>query len=423
MFFVSCDLKFMKTLIIKTILTLTILLFVKSDTYARERFFQVQSIDTMKYSRDLARQKLNENSFDQVIEIQIKNIAGTGATHVSLGTPYEEEFVPYLKRWVIIARKYKLNVWFRGNLAGWENWFDYPKIDRATHKLKIKEFILNSKDLFEDGDVFSSCPECENGGPGDPRKTGDVVGFRNFIVDEYNTVKEAFKSLEKNVTANYYSMNGDVARLIMDKKTTAKLDGAVTIDHYVATTERLEKDIKDYAIESGGKIVLGEFGAPIPDIHGNLSQEEQAKWIDEALKKIVKTQDVIAISYWTNNASSTELWNDDNSPRLAAAIIEKYYKPVNVMGTIRDEKGNPVKEVTIKGREKTMVVTDGIYAIPVLEKESLTFSKYGYVSVNIGIKAENEKVITKDIVMVKSYPRTIYSILNKLMNFLKGLLK
>ena len=391
--------------------------------YSRERFFQVQSIDTMKYSRDEARGKLNDPKFDEVIEAQIKNIAGTGATHVSLGTPYEEEFIPFLKRWVIMARKYRLNVWFRGNLAGWENWFDYPRIEQATRFVKIRDFILNNKDLFEDGDVFTSCPECENGGPGDPRKTGDVVGFRNFIVDEYKTVKEIFKSLEKNVTANYYSMNGDVAKLIMDKETTAKLDGAVTMDHYVKTTQRLEKDIIDYAKESGGNIVLGEFGAPIPDIHGDLSQEEQARWIDDALKKVVKTQKVIAVNYWTSNASSTELWNDDNSPRLAAVIIEKYYKPVNIMGTIRDEKGNPVKEVTIKGREKTMVVTDGVYAIPVLDKESLTFSKYGYVSVNIGIKAGQEKFITKDIVMVKSYPRTFYSIYMKIVNFLKELFK
>jgi len=390
---------------------------------ARERFFQVQSIDTMKYSRDLAREKIKDSTFDQTIEIQIKNIAGTGATHVSLGTPYEEEFMPYLKRWVVIARKYKLNVWFRGNLAGWENWFDYPKINRNLHTLKIKEFILNHPDLFDDGDVFSSCPECENGGPGDPRKTGDVDGFRNFIVNEYKTVKEAFKSLEKNVTANYYSMNGDVARLIMDKDTTAKLDGTVTVDHYVSTPEKLAKDIKNYAKESGGKIVLGEFGAPIPDIHGDLNQEEQAGWIDSALRKIVNTKEVIAINYWTNNASSTELWNDNNSPRLAVSNIEKYYNPVNVMGTIKDEKGNSVKEVTVKGRERTIVVTDGVYAIPVLDKESLTFSKLGYVSVNIGVKAENVKDIVKDIVLVKSYPRIFYSIYMKILNFFLGLLR
>ena len=411
-----------ETIVLITAITLN--LFIPNIVSARERFFRVQSIDTMKYSRDTAREKLNDPKFDQAIDTQIKNIAGVGATHVSLGTPYDEEFLPFLKRWVGVARKHGLKVWFRGNFSGWENWFDYPKFkDRKLHIEKTKNFILDNRSLFEDGDVFTSCPECENGGPGDPRMTRDVTGFRDFIVEEYQTAKEVFKSIEKNVTANYYSMNGDVARLIMDKETTARLDGAVTIDHYVATTERLEKDIINYAKESGGEIALGEFGAPIPDIHGNLSQEEQAKWIDDALKKIVKTQKVIAINYWTSNASSTELWNDDNSPRLAVSTLEKYYNPVNVIGTIKDDKDNPVKEVTIKGREKTIVVADGIYALPVLEKESLTFSKSGYVSVNITVKAENVKDIQKDITLVKSYPYPIYSYLMRIIDFLKSLFR
>ena len=36
------------------------------------RVWQVKSIDTMKYSRDLTGQKLNDQTFDQVIETQIK---------------------------------------------------------------------------------------------------------------------------------------------------------------------------------------------------------------------------------------------------------------------------------------------------------------------------------------------------------------
>ena len=154
------------------ILTFLIILLVPRTIFARERFFQVQSIDTMKYSRDTAREKLKDVKFDEVIDAQIKNIAATGATHVSLGTPYDEEFLPFLKRWVAAARKYGLKVWFRGNWSGWENWFDYPKFkDGKVHSEKTKKFILENSNLFEDGDVFTACPECENGGPGDPRIT------------------------------------------------------------------------------------------------------------------------------------------------------------------------------------------------------------------------------------------------------------
>jgi hypothetical protein len=74
----------------------------------------------MKYSRDLAREKLGNPSFDKVIDDQISRIAGTGATHVALGVPYDPEFLPIMRRWVTAIRKYNLKVWFRGNLSGWE---------------------------------------------------------------------------------------------------------------------------------------------------------------------------------------------------------------------------------------------------------------------------------------------------------------
>ena len=270
---------------------------------ARERFFQVQSIDTMKFSRDVAREKLKDLSYDQEIQTQVKNIANTGATHVAIATPYDEEFLPFLKRWVKAARDSELNVWFRGNFSGWEKWFDYPKISRDEHTAKTKEFILKNPDLFEDGDIFSSCPECENGGPGDPRMKGDAEGFKRFIIAEYQAAKDSFQSIGKQVSANYYSMNGDVARLIMDEETTKGLDGIVTIDHYVSTTEKLLQDIKDYAQRSGGKVVLGEFGAPIPDIHGKMSEDDQARWIDQAMIELVSLPDVAGVNYWTNRGS------------------------------------------------------------------------------------------------------------------------
>src|SRR3989344_9177099 len=80
----------------------------------QNRFFEVQSIDTMKYSRDTAGEMLTKPSFDDVIDQQVKNIAGTGATHVAIGTPYDNQFIPFLARWVKVARRYKLKVWFRG---------------------------------------------------------------------------------------------------------------------------------------------------------------------------------------------------------------------------------------------------------------------------------------------------------------------
>lgn len=79
--------------------------------------WEVRSIDTVKYSRDLASEKLEDPSFDEVIDLQVKNIAQTGATHVAIGTPYDPKFLPFLRKWVSAARKNRLNVWFSDALS------------------------------------------------------------------------------------------------------------------------------------------------------------------------------------------------------------------------------------------------------------------------------------------------------------------
>lgn len=290
-----------------------------------KHIMEFKSIDTMKYSRDLSREKLNEPLFDKVIDQQVGDIAKTGATHVAIATPYDEEFLPVLRRWTAAARKYSLKIWFRGNFSGWEKWFEYSAIDRQTHIEKTESFILENYDLFEDGDVFTGCPECENGGPGDPRQTGDVKGHRQFLIDEYRVTKKSFEEIEKKVASNYDSMNADVARLVMDKDTTRALDGIIVIDHYVKSPDKLALDVSDIAKQSGGRVVLGEFGVPIPDLNGNMTEEEQAKWLDKALGLLTKMDEVAGVSYWVNVGGSTQLWDSKGNPRKAVDVITKYY--------------------------------------------------------------------------------------------------
>ena len=135
-----------------------------------------------------------------------------------------------------------------------------------------------------------------------------------------------FEKIGKKVASNYSSMNGDVANLIMDKETTKALGGIVVVDHYVASPEQLIIDIKALAKKSGGRIVLGEFGAPIPDIHGNMSEEEQMEWLEKALRRLSNMEEVIGMNYWTNTGSSTQLWDAKGNARLGVEIIKKYYK-------------------------------------------------------------------------------------------------
>ncbi len=312
------------------------------------RFWQFQSIDTMKYSRDIAREKLGDASYDVDIDRQVRDIAQTGATHIAIATPYDAEFLPYLTRWVKAARKYNLHVWFRGNWSGWESWFGYPSISREEHIRKTQEFIVANPQLFADGDIFSACPECENGGSGDPRHSGDVTKYRQFLIAEYTTSKQAFTKINKKVSANYYSMNADVAKLVMDRDTTSQLDGIVVIDHYVKTVQQLDSDITQIASASGGQVVLGEFGVPIPDIHGKLTSAQQAEWLGQAMPLLVANTHLVGLNYWLNIGGSTALWSGNGQAYTAVQTLTSFYTPPTTSLKFVNDLKLPVTQGQVK---------------------------------------------------------------------------
>lgn len=363
--------------------------FILPSEAAAPVFWEVRSIDTVKYSRDVSREKLADASFDEVIDRQVASIAAAGATHVAIGTPYDEEFWPMLERWVAAARRHGLQVWFRGNWSGWEGWFGYPTLGRAEHIRKTRELIAGHRSWFRDGDIFTACTECENGGPGDPRRTGDVAGHRQFLIKEYEATRQAFAAIDRKVASNYNSMNGDVARLIMDQETTAALGGVVTVDHYVATPEKLAADLAALHEHSGGQIVLGEFGVPIPDIHGAMSQREQARWLAEALQELAQLPYLVGVNYWLAVGGSTQLWDEDGTARPAAEVLHSYYKPVLISGVVRDELGRALPAVSVQSaynRTRTDGRGDWRLPHPRQERAQIDFSAAGYADQRIWLQ-------------------------------------
>jgi len=394
-----------------TIATIIIFAFSAFPALAQQSgtWWEFQSIDTMKYSRDTAREHLNNSDFDQVIDTQVGNIAGAGATHVGLGTPYDAEFLPFLKRWVAAARKHNLKVWFRGNWSGWEGWFEYPKINRSQHLEKTREFILQNAQLFEDGDVFTACPECENGGPGDPRSNNDASGHRKFLIDEFKVTTDAFAKIKRQVKSNYHSMNGDVARLIMDRTTAQALGWNIVLDHYVKTADQLTGDIRDLVSRSGGKVVLGEFGAPIPDIHGDMTPEAQAAWLEEAMSKLIHTPEVVGLNYWTAVGGSTQLWDDKGNPRPAVEVLKKYYSPKTFSGVVKNQLAKPVAgaQIFYRGRQ-FLADKEGKFNLPLLD------STDNFTVIAAGYKDHGAKISEADsgvqITLVKDKPNLWFRI-------------
>ncbi len=406
----------MKFLII--FLITLIFLITPTAALAKENYWEIQSIDTMKFSRDLAREKLNDVSFGEIINMQVAEIAATGATHVAIGTPYDEEFIPFLKMWIRAARANNLNVWFRGNFSGWEEWFGYQKIDQKEHLQKTQDFILRNLEIFENGDIFTSCTECENGGPGDPRDTKDVAGYRQFLITEYKVSKEAFSSIGKNVASNYFSMNGDVAYLVMDKKTTQALGGIIVIDHYIKDPEQLSKDIRQLSERSEGNIILGEFGAPIPDIHGVMTEYEQALWIDKALFELANIKDLAGINYWTGFGGTTNIWRDDGSKKSGVEVLSGYYTPKVLSGIVVNELGRGVKGAKVISNGKAVETNkNGEFAILIVPGQNeLTIDAKSYNQEIIKI----EKMTSSEILLVKNKENIFFKIAKLIYNFFNG---
>jgi len=357
-------------------------------------FWSVQSVDTVKYSRDLARQMLYDASFLQIIDQQVREIAGIGATHVAIGTPYDKEFIPVLRMWVNAARQHGLSVWFRGNWSGWEGWFEYPAISREEHIQKTKKFILDNKSLFQDGDIFTACPECENGGPGDPRNTGDAQGHRKFLMDEYKTTQDSFERIGKRVTSNYLSMNGDIARLIMDEPTTEVLGGIVAIDHYVSSPARLVADVKAIARQSGGRVVLSEFGVPVPDVHGVMQEWEQAQWIQNAFKELIAMPEVVGVNYWTGYGGSTALWREDGAPKASVEVMREYFIPETISGYVKDTLDRPVEGALVAHPYGSVVSKkNGFFAFPYRGRSiAITVTREGYDSRTISLEVPSKEI-------------------------------
>lgn len=370
--------------------------------------WQFRSVDTMKFSRDFASEKLNDLSFDQEIETEISNIAATGATHVAVATPYDEEFLPFLKRWVKVAREHHLKVWFRGNWSNWEGWFGREKkMTFEEHTQKTVEFIKSHPELFENGDFFTGCPECENGAQGDPRVTGKVDEYRKFLIEQHVKSDEAFKEIGRSINTSLMSMNKDVADTVMDESTARGVGGFVTIDHYVSDAKKLAVDVDQLAKKTKAKIVLGEFGAPIPDLNGDMSENEQAVWIDEALGELRKSPNLFGMSYWVNKGGSTSIWNDNNTPKKAVTVLTKYFLPMQIYGSITDELGFKVKGVIIEANQKKYQEVNGEYLVPLFGFQTVKFIKEGFVTsefiVNVAPSGR------KNIILKKQNPDVFYS--------------
>ncbi len=373
--------------------------------------WQIQSIDTMKYSRDAAK----DPTVIKDIPTLVKRVADMKATYIAIGTPYDQEFYPVLNAWVTEARKYNLHVWFRGNFSSWEGWFGYPQLQDVAHDhVMIEQFIIDHPELFQDGDIFTPVPEAENGAIGDPRGSDTKAKeYNQFLVDSYNNCVQSFNNINKKVLCGYFSMNGDVAKMILTKDTVDKIGGVVVIDHYVDTPQRMGMDLDFLHSKFNAKIILGEFGGPIPDINGNMTEDQQAAFVGELLNQFYLRRNFIqGINYWTLAGGSTSLLNDNYTPRLVTEVIKSYYSPNVWRGTITDPLGDTVPNIHVAINTKEQTTTDnGQYILTTPQNTfSLLINADGYTSYSEQVNFHASKEITQHITLEPVSPSLWYQI-------------
>lgn len=376
-------------------------------------FWKYQCIDTMKTSRDRAQELLKISDAQQIIDQEVRLVAESGATCIAIATPYDDEFVPLLKMWVQSARQYKLHVWFRGNFSAWEGWFGRKKgMTTAEHITATSAFILKYPELFQDEDIFTAAPEAENGGPFTGTTRDEFPLMREFLIQKKQAADTAFAQINKNVVTNWFSMNGWIGRNMYDEVTLDKTGRRITIDHYTTTVEKMDEDLEDYKENINAEIVLGEFGAPIPDLNGSLTAEEQAEFVEGLFKvSFLRRDQVRGLNYWTLRGGSTAIVDDNYNPKPAYEIIQNYYQPGIIEGEINDIYGKPIERAKVSFMNNDVnVLTDklGHYAVilPAGNHDGV-ITKEGFNNTEISTSLDRGGVITLDSVINPEKPSII----------------
>lgn len=365
--------------------------------------FPTQCVDTMKVSRDKAKEHKSRKDQQAEIKKQVGIIASLGANCVVVATPYNEEFLPYLKLWIAEARARNLRVWFRGNFAEWEGWFGHKKtMTTDEHHARTKQFILSHPELFKDGDIFTSAPEAENGAPFSPIDTPQkYTAYRQFLQDQVRLSDEAFGEIGKDVTTNWLSMSGGVAKGLLTKEVLNQTGNIVTLDHYVQSVDEMEEYLMYFHKKYGSNLVVGEFGAPIPDINGKMDSKKQAEFVDELLNNLYTNSSFIdGVNYWTLSDSSTALVDAKGLEKPVVTSLKNYYLPAVISGTVQDAKGAPLRNITLQTEDGIRTVTtdkNGEFSLTVPAKPFKLIvkknGKYGKVTIQLEPKQAEKTTI------------------------------
>jgi hypothetical protein len=182
----------------------------------------------------------------------------------------------------------------------------------------------------------------------------------------------------------------------------------------------LVKDIQEISEVSRGKIILGEFGVPIPDIHGQMDDKEQSEWIERALGNLTKENSLLGVNYWVSFGGTTAVFNGDGSERKAVKVLKDYFSPIVISGKVINEIGQPIEAVLIKADSRQVKTNeDGEFEIvsnPSLDEISLSAREYQEKVLKV-----NENNDYREIILKKEKEGTIFRVRKFFHSLVKGI--
>ncbi len=197
------------------------------------------SIDTMKVSRDTARQPLSEQEITKIVDAS----ASLNANYITVDTQWD--YPGYMAEWIKAIRSTgRRHVWFRIAPNQWEDTNGSTGImTPAQYIASEREFILAHPSFFEPGDILDPCSEAEQGlywkatyGQGWTNNAPNVAtSAYNAFLRQTTDVADA--TLQQNgingVITTIRSVNSFVAThpSVLERATVEKF-GAITVDSY-----------------------------------------------------------------------------------------------------------------------------------------------------------------------------------------------
>lgn len=196
------------------------------------------------------------------------------------------------------------------------------------------------------------------------------------------------------------------------------LGNVVALDHYAAAPANYSEYVRYFADTFQTEVIFSEVGAPIPDLHGRMSEQQQADFIEEVFLELYHSRPwVRGVNYWVLSQGTTALLNSDSSPREVVEVVKDYYQSAWLYGRVSNTLGLGLSEIEVQVAGMNTTQTDAFgrfgIAVPAGEYE-LTFSGAEYTSEQVTVTASRAADLEYSVVLEPSQKSWWYQLKERL---------